>query len=85
MESDDESTPFYDTNSVSESNSVSNEPLIPNPFTASEPALDEIELSPTYHTPTPYRSKLRPRLNTTGYRDVTVLEIKARSRTVYRR
>jgi hypothetical protein len=29
--------------------------------------------------PAPYKSKLHPKLNTTGHRDVTVLEIKARA------
>jgi hypothetical protein len=41
--------------------------------------VDEVELSPTYETPVPYRAKLRPRVRTICSQDVTVVEARARA------
>jgi hypothetical protein len=82
MTSDSNSPPYHDTASGLENSPRVSEDLPAQPTIGPEVAADEIDLSPPYTTPAPFRSKLRPRINTFPNRDVTLMEVKQRASQV---
>jgi hypothetical protein len=85
MASDPNSPPYHDTVSGSENSPRVSEDLPAQPTIGPEVAVNEIELSPPYATPAPYRSKLRPRVNTFPNRDITLIEVKKRANQAKKR
>jgi hypothetical protein len=76
MASDPSSSPHRNMESGIPNSPRVSEALSPQPTFGPDNLVDEIQSSPPHVNPAPYRSKLRPRVNTFPKQDVTLIEIK---------